>query len=318
MRNKIPLLNTNTHYNFADKWRYITRNREYYYLLIPGIIFFVLFKYLPMYGILIAFKDYSIGKGIWGSEWIGLENFRTFFEHPYAWRLIRNTILINFYSILFGFPAPIILASLFNELKNVLFKRVTQTISYLPHFISVVVIAGMIVNFLSPSNGIINHILVKFFGFDYPVYFMGDPAWFRTIYVASGIWQGVGWGTIIYLAAISGVNPELYEVARIDGANRWQQYWNITFPSILPVAVIMFILRIGRIMTVGFQKIILLYNELLYETADVIGTYVYRQGLLQANYSYATAINLFQAVLGFILVILANKLSNKVTNEGLW
>ncbi len=293
-------------------------DRTLYLLLIPGIAFYLVFRYWPMYGVLIAFKEFSIPRGILGSRWAGLKYFRKFFETPEAWALIRNTLMINLYQLLFAFPAPIILASLFNELRHVVFKRTVQTVSYLPHFISTVIIAGMVVNFLSPSSGIVNVFLTRVVGLEKPVFFMAEPRWFRAIYVASDIWQGVGWGTIIYLAALAGVNPELYEAARIDGAGRWQQYWNVTFVALIPITVMMLILRIGQMMQLGPEKVILLYNPLIYETADIISTYVYRRGLLQADYSYAAAVDLFQSAIGFVLVVMANRVARATTEGGLW
>ncbi len=300
------------------KWRMIKKDRALYLLLVPGILYFLVFRYWPMYGFLIAFKNFSVAKGILGSPWAGLKHFRFFLESPNAWEIIRNTLLINFYTILFAFPAPIILASLFNELRNVTFKRVAQTVSYLPHFISTVVICGMVVNFLSPSDGIINQILVNFFGLDEPIFFLSRPEMFRGIYVATEIWQNTGWGTILYLAALAGINPELYEASRIDGANRWQQYWRITFSHLVPVISVVVIINIGQIMLLGPEKILLLYNPLVYETADIIETFVYRRGILQADYSYATAVSLFQAFIGFTLMMGANKLSKWTSDSGLW
>ncbi|WP_245855942.1 ABC transporter permease [Paenibacillus rigui] len=277
--------------------------------------YYVIFHYWPMYGIIIAFKDYNIVKGISGSPWIGFHHFGKFLKDPYFWKLIRNTLLINIYELIWAFPAPIILALMLNELKHQMFKRVVQSISYLPHFISTVVVCGMIANFLS-SDGLINQ-LIQWFGFQ-PVKFLMLPEWFRTIFVASGIWQSVGWGSIIYLAALTGVDVELYDAAKIDGANRWHQLMSITLPSIAPTISIMLILNLGRLMSVGFEKIILLYNGSTYETADVISTFVYRRGLLGSDFSYATAVELFQAVIGLILLYSANKASKKISQTSLW
>jgi len=287
--------------------------------MLPGIVYYLIFKYAPMYGVIIAFQKYSIGKGILGSEWVGLKHYTDFFlRTPDAMEIIRNTILLNVYELLFAFPAPIILAILLNELRNVVFKRIVQTISYMPYFLSTVVIVGMVVNFLSPSNGIINILLKSIFGLEEGIMFLALPEWFRTIYVSSEIWQGVGWGTILYLAAIAGVNPELYEAADIDGANRWQKIRNITFQGMLPVMIILLILNLGKMMEVGYQKIILLYNPLIYDTADVINTFVYRRGLLHADFSFATAIGLFQSVIGFVLVLAANRIARKYSETSLW
>ncbi|WP_051108694.1 ABC transporter permease [Paenibacillus daejeonensis] len=286
--------------------------------MLPGILYYLIFRYAPMYGLIIAFQDYSLGRGIFGSKFVGLKHFIEFFYYtPNAWQLIRNTVMINVYELLFQFPAPILLAVLFNELKNVLFKRFVQSISYLPHFLSTVIIAGIVVNFLSPSTGIINHLLSQWFGMK-PIMFLGEAEWFRTIYVGSGVWQSIGWGTILYLAAIAGIDPTLYEAAKIDGANRFQQARHITFIGMVPVMIILLILNLGSFMEVGFQKILLLYNPLTYETADVIQTFVYRRGVLSADFSFATAVGLFQSVFGFILIVIANRLARKYSETSLW
>jgi putative aldouronate transport system permease protein len=296
----------------------VRKHKTLYLLMLPGILYYIIFKYAPMYGVIIAFQEYSAGRGILGSRFVGLKHFIEFFYvNPNSWKLIRNTILINVYELMFMFPAPIILALLFNEINNKLFKRFAQSISYLPHFLSTVVIAGVIVNFLSPSTGIINHLLVSWFGME-PIMFLGKPEWFRTIFVGSSIWQSVGWGTILYLAAITGIDPTLYEAAKIDGANRFQRVRYITFVGMIPVMVILLILNLGNFMEVGFQKILLLYNPLTYETADVINTFVYRRGLLQAEFSFATAVGLFQSIIGFILVVQANHLARKYSGTSLW
>ncbi|WP_223869381.1 ABC transporter permease [Paenibacillus sabuli] len=300
-----------------EHWRALRRDQALYWLMLPGILFYIVFKYVPMYGVLISFQNYSIGKGIWGSEWVGFKHFIDFFTRtPDAWQLIRNTLLLNVYELLFAFPAPILLALLLNELRVVLFRRFIQTVSYLPHFLSTVVIVGMVVNFLSPSSGIVNHVLVML-GIE-PIMFMAEPGWFRTIYVASEIWQTLGWGTILYLAAIAGVDPTLYEAARMDGANRFQQIRHITFVGMLPVVIILLVLNLGKMMEIGYQKIILLYNPTLYDTADVINTFVYRRGLINADFSFAAAVGLFQAVIGFVLVVAANKLARKTAHGSLW
>ncbi|MBD2848534.1 sugar ABC transporter permease [Paenibacillus sp. IB182496] len=284
--------------------------------MIPGLLYYLIYKYVPMYGVIIAFQKYSLGKGIMGSAWVGLEHFRNFFTTHNAWLLIRNTLLLNAYELLIVFPAPIVLALLLNELRHVLFKRLVQTVSYLPHFISTVVIAGMLVNFLSPSTGIVNHLLMRF-GIE-PIFFMAEPQWFRTIYIGSELWQKVGWESILYLAAISGINPALYEAAKIDGAGRWQQVQHITLQGMIPVMVVLFMIKIGNIMEIGVQKVILLYNPLIYETADVINSFVYRRGLIQADFSFATAVGLFQSVIGLVLVVFFNRMAKKYTETSLW
>jgi putative aldouronate transport system permease protein len=269
-----------------------------------------------MYGVIIAFKDYRPGRGIWGSAWVGLRYFQQFFSSFYLVRLVRNTLLINVYSILFGFPAPIIFALVLNEFKDSIFKRTIQTITYLPHFISVVVICGMIVNALSPQNGVVNAILENLIG--HKINFLNESRWFRFIYVGSGIWQGFGWGSIIYLAALSGIDPNLYEAAKIDGAGRLRQIWHISLPGIMATVITLLILSVGNMMSVGFEKIILLYNPTTYETADVISTYVYRAGLLGGQYSFSTAIGLFNSMINMFLLLAANWISKKVTSHGLW
>ncbi|WP_223869306.1 ABC transporter permease [Paenibacillus sabuli] len=293
------------------------RHKMLYVLMLPGILFYVVFKYIPMYGVLIAFQDYSVARGVWGSQWIGLQQFVTFFyKTPDAWKLIRNTFLLNIYDLLFHFPAPILLALLLNELRNVLFKRFVQTVSYMPYFLSTVVIVGMAVNFLSLNSGIVNHLL-DWLGLD-RIMFLSQPEWFRTIYIGTEVWQKLGWGTILYLAAIAGIDPTLYEAARIDGANRFQQVRHITLVGMIPVIVILFILNLGNMMEIGYQKIILLYNPMIYETADVINTFVYRRGVLGADFSFATAVGLFQSAIGLVLVIAANRIARKVSDTSLW
>ncbi len=291
------------------------RNRSLYLLVLPVIIFYLLFHYKPMYGALIAFKDYSPALGFSGSPWVGLDNFVRFFDGIYFWRLLRNTVLLSFYNILFGFPAPIILALLLNEVKNEKFKRLTQTITYLPHFISMIVVAGMITNFCM-TTGLINDIIVFFGGEASPL--LQNPKLYRTIYVASSIWQQVGWGSIIYLSALSGVDSQLYEAAAIDGAGKWKQLLHVTLPGITPTIVIMLIMQIGRAMSMGHEKTILLYNSATYETADIISSYVYRIGLLEQDWSYSTAIGLFNSLINLVLIILANRVSKRLTETSLW
>ncbi|MCU6708905.1 ABC transporter permease subunit [Paenibacillus sp. J5C_2022] len=296
----------------------ISKHKALYLLMLPGILYYIIFKYAPMYGVLMGFQDYSVVKGIWGSKWVGLEHFVQFFyDTPEAWRLIRNTLLLNVYDLLFHFPAPIVLALLLNELKNAMFKRIVQTISYMPHFLSTVIIVGMVVNFLSPQSGIVNHLLQAWFGID-PIMFLGIPEWFRSIYIGSELWQKLGWGTILYLAAIAGIDPTLYEAAKMDGANRFQQIRHITLAGMMPVIIILFVLNLGNMMEIGYQKIILLYNPMIYETADVINTFVYRRGILGADFSFATAVGLSQSAVGFVLVVMANRVARKYSDTSLW
>lgn len=291
------------------------KNKMVYLMALAGLSYYILFKYVPMYGVVIAFKNYVPSRGIMDSAWVGFIHFESFFSSYYFWRIVRNTFMINVYELLFAFPAPIILALLLNELKQVLFKRLVQTITYLPHFISTVVICGMIVDFTT-KEGLIN-IILGWFGFE-GTNLLLKPELFRTIFVGSGIWQGIGWGSIIYLAALSAIDPQLYDAARIDGANRWRQIWHITLPGMMPTIVILLILQIGSMMNVGFEKIILLYNPMTYETADVISSFVYRKGILEANYSYSTAVGLFNSVINFLLLIAANRLSRKFNETSLW
>ncbi|MDR2078515.1 MAG: ABC transporter permease subunit, partial [Treponema sp.] len=255
----------------------LRRDKLLIMMILPVVVYYILFSYLPMYGVVIAFKDYRPGRGIWGSRWVGLEHFKQFFGGFFFVRLLRNTLLISVYSLVWGFPVPIIFALILNEFKDGVFKRSIQTITYLPHFISVVVICGMIVNFLSPANGIVNIVLEKLIG--KRIGFLNESGWFRGIYVGSGIWQGFGWNSIIYLAALSGIDMNLYEAAKIDGAGRLRQIRHISLPGIMPTVVTLFILSVGNLMSVGFEKIILLSNPAIYETADVISTYVYRMGI---------------------------------------
>lgn len=302
--------------NFKKKLRADwVRNRSLYVLVLPVIAFYILFNYKPIYGAIIAFQDYVPRLGISGSEWVGLANFKRFFSDIYFGRLMKNTLLLSVYDILFGFPAPIILALLLNEIHNKFFKNVTQTITYLPHFISMIVVCGMLTDF-SLSTGLFNDIIEFFGGERHPL--LQDPKLYRTIYIASGIWQQVGWETIIYLSALAGVDSQLYEAAEIDGATKWKQTLHVTLPGIAPTIITMFILKIGKLMSMGYEKTILLYNPSTFETADIISSYVYRIGLLEQDWSYSTAIGLFNSVINFVLLILANKLSKKFSETSLW
>lgn len=306
-RHRVPLGRRICHDLSRHRWKYI--------LMIPIIIYFILFAYKPMYGLIIAFKNYKPALGIAGSKWVGLKYFKKFFGDYYFFRILRNTFLISFYEILWGFPAPIILALMLNELRNERFKRTVQTITYIPHFISLVVICSILRQFCL-SDGVFNDI-AAFFGAERTA-LLQKPGYFRTIYVASGIWQEIGWSSIIYLAALTGIDPQLYEAAEIDGANRMRQIWHITLPGIMPTIVMLLILRMGSILGVGYEKILLLYNETIYETADVISTYVYRKGLIEANFSYSTAVGLFNSLINVIFLLATNIISKKVTDIGLF
>ena len=295
---------------------HLRREWQIYVMLAPMIVWFVTFLYMPMYGLQIAFKDYSVFRGIAASPWVGAEHFETLFANSQFLRAIKNTVLISALSLVFGFPVPIFLALMFNEILNAVYKRTTQTIVYLPHFISTVIIAGIVITAFSPSAGIVNTVL-GWFGME-PIYFLTKPEWFRPIFIGSGIWQEAGFSSIIFLAAIAGVNPSLYESAVVDGASRWQMMWKITIPSIMPTIIIMLIIRIGNLMEVGFELIILLYQPATYQTADVINTFIYRQGLQNGQYDLAAAAGLFNAVVAFVLVMTANAISRRHTRTSLW
>lgn len=293
----------------------VIQNKYVYLMVLPVVLYFALFHYAPMYGAQIAFKNYVPAKGIFGSEWAGLDNFQQFFNSIYFWRVLKNTVLISLYELVLGFPAPIVLALMLNEVRLAFFKRAVQTVVYIPHFISVVIVAGMAIDFFS-LDGLVNQLLQPL-GIGPLKFFMG-PDWFRTIFVGSGIWQGVGWGSIIYLATITSIDPTLYEAAKVDGAGRIKQIFHITIPGIAPTIIILFILNLGHFMSVGADKIILLYNPMMYDTADTISTFVYRKGLLEANYSFSAAVGLFNSVINFMLLLFANKLSRSLTETKLW
>ena len=284
-------------------------------MLAPVIAYYVIFHYGPMYGAIIAFKDFSPAEGILGSPWIGLQNFQDFFGSVYILRLIRNTLAINVLDVIFGFPAPIVLALLLNELTNQHFKRWVQTITYLPHFMSLVVVVGIMIDFLA-RGGLINNVL-GIVGIQSTA-FIQESNWYWILYVGSSIWQSVGWGSIIYLAAIANVDPALYEAAVVDGANRWRQMLHITLPGIMPMIVTLLILRIGMMMSVGYEKTILLYNPSTYDTADVISSYVYRKGVLGMDYGFSAAVGLFNSVINFAFLFAANRLSRRANQMSLW
>ena len=298
-------------HRFVQMWNH----RYLYLLLLLPIVYYIIFCYWPMYGVQIAFRKYNVRLGVTGSPWVGLKYFEKYLTDAYFWKVVRNTLLLNVYSLLFSFPAPIILALLLNELKSSRYKKLVQSISYLPHFLSTVIVCGMVVNFLS-NSGPINDVIVSLGG--ERIQFLMQPGYFRTIYIASGIWQNIGWNSIIYFAAIAGVDPQLYEAAIIDGAGRFKQAIHVTLPAIIPTIMIMLIMAIGGLLSVGYEKIILLYNGSTYETADVISSYVYRKGIQGADYSYSTAVGLFQSVIGLIFLWSANKISAHVSESSLW
>lgn len=288
---------------------------QLYVLLLPALLYFTIFHYIPMYGVQIAFKNFYANLGIWGSPWTGFDHFIRFFDSYYFWRLLKNTIALSLYQLLL-FPLPIILALSINELRNGAFKKWTQTLTYAPHFISVVVVVGMLVIFLDPTTGLVNRLIVAFGG--EPIQFLTSPEWFRHIFTWSGVWQTLGWSSIIYIAALAGVNPELHEAAKVDGATRFQRILHINIPSILPTIVVLFILNIGSFMTIGFEKVLLMQNELNSSTSDVIQTYVYQVGLLEGQYSFAAAIGLFDSLINIILLVTFNYVARKTTDSSLW
>jgi len=290
-------------------------NKWVYVIALPVLAYYILFCYLPMYGAQIAFKYYQPGKGIVGSAWAGIYHFVSFFKGVYFWRTLRNTLTISISSLVFGFPSAIILALLLNEVKREKFKRCIQTVSYLPHFISLVVVCGIIREF-TESNGLINDI-IAFFGGDRKTMLL-NPKAFVPIYVISGVWQNIGWNCIVYLSALAGIDVALYEAATVDGAGRWKKMLHVTLPGIAPTIIIMLILRVGQLMSVGHEKILLLYNESIYETSDVISTYIYRKGLYDQSYSFSSAVGLFNSAINFVLVMAVNAFSRRVSETSLW
>lgn len=299
-------------------WQRVVAARVLLLMLVPGLLLILIFNYGPMYGLLMAFQDFQVTKGIWGSPWVGLKHFQEFISNPSAVNALRNTLLISFLKLAFGFPAPILLAILFNELRNGIFKRASQTISYMPHFVSWIVFAALITAMLSPSTGVINQFL-KFLGIR-PIYFMADPGWFRVVLIASEIWKEIGWGAIIYLAALSGVDPTLHEAAVVDGATRIQRILYINIPSLLPIAALMLILRMGGILNAGFDQVFNMYNVQVYQTADIIDTYVYRTGLADLKYSFAAAVGFFKSAVGLVMVVVVNEIARRMSDRyyALW
>lgn len=293
----------------------LRNNKWLYIMFLPVFLWFLFFAYIPMGGMVIAFQKFDIVKGISNSPWVGFDNFKILFEDPYFFRLFRNTLLMNVYGLIFGFPLPIILAIAFNEIGRKTYKKVSQTISYLPYFISSVVVMSMVIQFVS-NDGLINQFL-NMFGME-SIHFLQDPKYFRTIFISTGIWQGMGFNAIIYMAALSGIPNDQYEAATIDGAGKFQKMRYITLPSLAPTIVVMLLISLGSILNVGYERLILLYNPAVYETADVFNTYIYREGILNHRYSYAQAMSVFQNVVGFILVFTANKITRKLDGTSLW
>lgn len=301
---------------FKKRMNNLRKYKALYLISLPGILFFIVFKYLPLAGSVMAFQNYNIYKGFTGSPWVGLDQFRRMFTYPEFLRILENTVLIGLYDMVFAFPIPIIFALLLNEVRKAVYKRILQTIVYLPHFLSWIIIGGIMIGILSPTTGIINQVL-NAFGID-SIYFLGEESYIRSILVGTGIWKDSGWGTIIYLAALAGVNPELYEAAKIDGASRWKQTISITIPTILPTITIMFLLHIGNFLDFGFERVFVFINSLNESHGDILDTYIYRVGLIDQQYSYTTAIGLFKSVIGLLLVMIGNTLSKKASGEGLY
>lgn len=290
-------------------------------MIIPGLLYFIIFNYIPMAGVVIAFKDYKLTEGIFGSKWVGLENFLLLFRGNEFGTALKNTILISGYKLIFGFPAAIILALLLNEIRSKTYKNFVQTVSYLPHFMSWIVVSGLIISILSPNTGVVNH-LIKLLGFK-PIFFMSDPKVFRGVLVVTDIWKNVGWNSVLYLAALSSIDNEMYEAATVDGANRWHKVWYLTLPSIVPVISITLILNVGFIMNAGFDQIFNMYSPNVYKVSDIIDTYVYKQGMINFMYSYSTAVGLFKSVVGLILILITNAITKRLkaidaSTYGLW
>lgn len=300
----------------SHTWVKIKQNYELYLFILPVVLVYAIFKYYPMYGVQIAFKNFRASKGIWESEWVGFEHFIRFFEAYNFWPIMENTILLSLYSLIFGFPIPILVALMLNQMLAKRYKKFVQTVIYAPHFISTVVLVGMLNVFLSPNSGIVNHV-ISFFGGD-PVLFMANEGWFRPLYILSGIWQETGFATIIYLAALAGVNPELHEAAVMDGASKWKRVKHVDIPGIMPTIIILMVLAVGNIMSVGFEKAYLMQSDLNYGASNIIPTYVYEQGIQKAQYSFSAAIGLFNAIINVVLLVSVNRVAKKLTETSLW
>lgn len=317
--NPLPaVLSKKTVHPFLSGFRGYKKHAALTLMFLPVVIYFVVFKYVPMGGIVIAFKNYKISRGIWGSTWCGLNNFRQAFRTVTFTRSVRNTLIISGLKLLFGFPAPILLALMLNEVTHKRYQRSVQTISYLPHFLSWVVLAGLFQQLLSPNNGAVNALFRQFFGLQEPIFFLGDNRYFRGTLVATDIWKNVGWSSIIYLATIAGIDPALYEAASCDGATRFQSTFYITLPLLASTIVVMLILNVGSIMDAGFDQVFNLYNSAVYASGDIIDTYVYRIGIGDMKYSLSTAVGLFKNVIGFILVVGTNMIAKRISGEGIW
>ncbi|GAA4831042.1 polygalacturonan/rhamnogalacturonan ABC transporter permease [Paenibacillus vulneris] len=300
----------------SDRWRLIRSNLDLYLILLPGLLFLLLFKYTPMYGIVIAFMDFNIFDGVSGSKWVGLDQFNKLFHSEEFYHVFINTLIISLYKIVLLFPIPILIALFLNEVRKVWFKRTVQTVIFLPHFLSWVIISGLFVTILSPSGGMVNNVIQYFGGT--PISFFLDNNVFRSVLVFTAGWKESGWNAIIFIAAIAGIEQEQYEAAAIDGAGRIRQMLYITLPGILPTIILVLVLRLGHLLEAGTEQILTMYNSVVYESGDVIGTFVYRQGLGQQDYSFSTAVGLFNSVVGFILIILGNELSKKLIKRSIW
>lgn len=300
----------------AKARKVLERDWQLLLLCMIPIGYFVIFHYIPMYGVQIAFKDFRAVDGIWGSKWVGFKHFERFFSSSQFWPLIKNTLGLSFLQILLGFPIPILLAIMLNQAKNQKFRKFVQSVAYCPHFISIVVLTGMLYIFLSPRNGIINNVIQMLGG--EPIFFLGDAKYFKLTFVISGIWQNAGWSAIIYIAALSGISPDLYEAAQVDGANKWQRIRHIDLPGILPTIVMMLILEMGKVMSLGFQKAYLMQNAQNLAASEIISTYIYKVGMIDAQYSYSAAINLFNNLVNIILLVTVNQVSKKLTDNSLW
>ncbi|MFD0961110.1 ABC transporter permease [Paenibacillus chungangensis] len=304
--------------NRSSIWNRITSNSKLsiFIIALPGMIYFLMFKYYPLMGNIIVFKNYDLFQGIWGSQWIGFNNFVRMFSYGEFVDVLSNTLIISFYMLVFGFPVPLILALFINEVRSIWFKRTTQTMLYLPHFLSWIIVGGLFIELLAPK-GILNTVVLSWLGID-PIYWLTDPRYFRGILVIVGIWKEVGWGMIIYLAALASINPNLYEAAVVDGANRWKQMIYITLPALLPAIVILFLLRIGNLLDHNVEQVLVFLNPLVRDAGEVIDTYIYRIGLQGAQYSYSTAIGIFKSLIGLILIVSVNQLSKKTTGESIY
>ena len=301
---------------WAEARKKMMKHWQLHLLVIPPLLFFLIFKYYPMLNAVLAFKNYNVIKGIWGSPWVGFKNFNLFFENPMFWTLLKNTILLSGFLLVVGFPIPILLALMINEIRGGRFKRFVQLISFAPYFISTVVMVSIIMMFLAPRLGFAN-IALNYFGLD-SINFLGEPSMFRSIYVTSDIWQTAGYSAVIYLAALAGIDPTLYEAAKVDGASRFQKIRHVDLPGIVPTIVIILILNVGNVMAIGFEKVYLLQNPLNIANSEIIATYVYRIGLLNANYSFATAVGLFNSVINLILLVTVNGMAKKITKNSIW